>query len=71
MPSDSRTHGIEALVHSSQRRIQRAASAKANGIASDAYPMNMIGGWMTIHGFWSSGLSPWPSSGAMPVARPS
>src|SRR5262245_8263870 len=38
--------------------------AKENGTDSDAKPMNITGGWMTIHGSWRRGFKPTPSAGA-------
>ena len=38
--------------------------AKEKGTDSEAKPMNMIGGWITIQGSCSSGFRPTPSTGA-------
>ena len=40
--------------------------AMANGTVSEAKPMNSTGGWMVIHGSWSSGFRPCPSGGTRP-----
>ena len=67
MPSVTKVksaHGSARVTQPSHRFFQSAAIAKAKGTESDAKPENMIGGWMTIQGSWSSGFRPTPSSGA-------
>ncbi len=56
--------GIARAIQPSHRFFQRAAIAKAKGTERDAKPENITGGWITIHGSWSSGFRPTPSSGA-------
>ena len=54
----SSAQGSARVIQPSQRFFQSAAIAKENGTESDAKPRNMTGGWMTIHGSWSSGFKP-------------
>ena len=58
-----RAHGIARTTQPSHRFVQRAPIAKANGTERDANPANITGGWITIHGSWRRGFSPWPSAG--------
>ncbi len=60
----SSAQGSARVIQPSQRFFQSAAIANENGTESEAKPRNITGGWMTIHGSWSSGLSPTPSAGA-------
>ena len=50
--------GSARVIQPSQRFFHRAAIANANGTESEAKPMNMTGGWMTIHGSWRRGFRP-------------
>ena len=59
-------HGIARTTQPSHRFFQRAAIANEKGTESDAKPENITGGWITIHGSWSSGFNPTPSSGGAP-----
>jgi len=56
--------GIARTTQPSQRLLQSAAIANANGTLSEAKPENMTGGWMTIHGSCRSGFRPCPSGGS-------
>ena len=44
----------------SSRPEIKAAAAIAKGTPQAAYPRNTIGGWISIAGCWSKGLSPSP-----------
>ena len=60
----SSAQGSARVTQPSHRFFQSAAIANAKGTESDANPMNMTGGWITIHGSWSKGFRPTPSAGA-------
>src|SRR3990172_7753659 len=63
------THGMAIVCHSVYTRFHNDAIARANGTASEAKPMNKIGGWIAIHMFCSSGFNPRPSGGICPAAN--
>ncbi len=63
---ENTTHGSASFTQPSHSRLASAAMAIANGTASEENPVNSTGGWIVIHGSWSSGFNPWPSGGAWP-----
>src|SRR5437867_1487125 len=61
---ENTAHGSTSLIQPSYSRRTSAAIAIANGITSEENPVNSTGGWIVIHGSWSSGFRPLPSIGA-------
>src|SRR3712207_4795236 len=69
MPIDSADHAnnvhrrVDVNQASSSLFVMRAATANANGIENPTNPVYSRGGWISIPGDCSSGLSPLPSAG--------
>ncbi len=61
---DTMVHLRIAWSQPTSRRFETSAAiAKANGMVMLMYPRYSMGGWITMPGFCSCGLSPLPSAG--------